>query len=137
MTLLADKSSLRDTSSEETKQTVGDTLQARDFSDKISYAFQLATAQGPLCNEPVQGIAVFLEEVTVTPSTDDESSARDKLGRLTGEVIKTVQQAIRQGFLDWSPRLMLAMYSCEIQASGKLQLSSPDISILTNPKKRY
>jgi ribosome assembly protein 1 len=113
-----DKSSLRETQAED-KQTVGDTLQARDFSDKISYAFQLATAQGPLCNEPVQGIAVFLEEVTVAPSTDDESSARDKVGRLTGEVIKTVQQAIKQGFLDWSPRLMLAMYSCEIQASGK------------------
>jgi ribosome assembly protein 1 len=41
------------------------------------------------------------------------------LGRLTGEVIKTVQQAIKQGFLDWSPRLLLAMYSCEIQASSK------------------
>ena len=115
---LTNISSLRD-STEEKEQAVGDTLQARDFSDKISYAFQLATAQGPLCNEPVQGIAVFLEEVTLTPSTDDESSARDKLGRLTGEVIKTVQQAIRQGFLDWSPRLLLAMYSCEIQASSK------------------
>jgi len=115
-----DKSSLRETQAEDNKQTVGDTLQARDFSDKISYAFQLATAQGPLCNEPVQGIAVFLEEVIVAPSTDDESSARDKVGRLTGEVIKTVQQAIKQGFLDWSPRLMLAMYSCEIQASGKI-----------------
>ncbi|PMD17397.1 P-loop containing nucleoside triphosphate hydrolase protein [Hyaloscypha hepaticicola] len=110
---------LRD-SAEVREQAVGDTLQARDFSDKIGYAFQLATAQGPLCNEPVQGIAVFLEEVTLTPSTDDESSARDKLGRLTGEVIKTVQQAIRQGFLDWSPRLLLAMYSCEIQASTEV-----------------
>ncbi|KAA8567847.1 hypothetical protein EYC84_008302 [Monilinia fructicola] len=66
------------------------TLHARSFSDKISYAFQLATAQGPL------------------------------FGRLTGEVIKTVQQAIKQGFLDWSPRLMLAMYSCEIQASTEV-----------------
>jgi ribosome assembly protein 1 len=98
---------------------VGDSLQPRDFSDKISYAFQLATAQGPLCNEPVQGIAVFLEEVLVNASTDEESSARDKLGRLTGEVIKTVQNSIKQGFLDWSPRLLLAMYSCEIQASSK------------------
>ncbi|KAJ8068989.1 hypothetical protein OCU04_002670 [Sclerotinia nivalis] len=96
------------------------TLQARSFSDKISYAFQLATAQGPLCNEPIQGIAVFLEDVTITPSTDDESSTRDNFGRLTGEVIKTVQQAIKQGFLDWSPRLMLAMYSCEIQASTEV-----------------
>ena len=118
MSSLTEKFSLRETGAEQSTQVVGDTLQARDFSDKINYAFQLATAQGPLCNEPVQGIAVFLEEVTITPSTDDESSARDTLGRLTGEVIKTMQQAVRQGFLDWSPRLLLAMYSCEIQASG-------------------
>jgi len=94
-------------------------LTARDFSDKISYAFQLATAQGPLCQEPVRGIAVFLEEVTIAPASEDDSSSREMLGRLTGEVIKTVRDSIRQGFLNWSPRLLLAMYSCEIQASSK------------------
>lgn len=93
-------------------------LSAQDFSDKISYAFQLATAQGPLCHEPVQGVAVFLEEVIITAPSDGESSVRDAVGRLTGEVIKTVRESIRQGFLDWSPRIFLAMYSCEIQASG-------------------
>ena len=103
---------------EQSQHTTGDRLHPRDFADKISYAFQLATHQGPLCNEPVQGIAVFLEEVTINTS-EEESSARDNLGRLTGEVIKTVQQSIKQGFLDWSPRLLLAMYSCEIQASSK------------------
>lgn len=71
---------------------------------------------------------MILEEVTINP-TEDESSARDSLGRLTGEVIKTVQQSIKQGFLDWSPRLLLAMYSCEIQASSK-SFSSPPKSIL-------
>ncbi|RYP31807.1 hypothetical protein DL767_005538 [Monosporascus sp. MG133] len=94
-------------------------LSAAHFCDKITYAFQLATYQGPLCHEPVQGIAVFIEDITLAPA-DEEASARDRLGRLTGEVIKTVQQSIRQGFLDWSPRLMLAMYSCEIQASTEV-----------------
>ncbi|KAL8907963.1 MAG: hypothetical protein Q9207_001109 [Kuettlingeria erythrocarpa] len=94
-----------------------DSLSAAHFADRISYAFQLATAQGPLCSEPCQGIAVFLEEVTVAAASDDEPSSRDQLGRLTGEVIKTARDSIRQGFLDWSPRLLLAMYSCEIQAS--------------------
>ncbi|KAL9133426.1 MAG: hypothetical protein Q9175_005389, partial [Cornicularia normoerica] len=97
-----------------------DTLTPRDFSDKISYAFQLSTAQGPMCHEPMQGVAVFLEAVTVSAPSDEESSAREKLGRLTGETIKTVRDAIRQGFMDWSPRLMLAMYSCEIQASTEV-----------------
>ncbi|KFY28185.1 hypothetical protein V493_03059 [Pseudogymnoascus sp. VKM F-4281 (FW-2241)] len=95
------------------------TIQPRDFADNISYAFQLACAQGPLCHEPVQGIAVFLDSVTVAPNSDD-SSSRDQLGRLTGEVIKTTREAIRAGFLDWSPRLLLAMYSCEIQASTEV-----------------
>ena len=97
-----------------------DTLTPQDFSDKISYAFQLSTAQGPMCHEPMQGVAVFLESVTVSAPSDEESSARETLGRLTGETIKTVRDAIRQGFMDWSPRLMLAMYSCEIQASTEV-----------------
>ncbi|KAL8817020.1 MAG: hypothetical protein Q9223_004071 [Gallowayella weberi] len=95
-------------------------LTVKDFSDKISYAFQLATAQGPLCSEPCQGLAVFLEEVSIAATMDEESSSRDMSGRLTGEVIKTVRDSIRQGFLDWSPRLLLAMYSCEIQASTEV-----------------
>ncbi|OCK80396.1 P-loop containing nucleoside triphosphate hydrolase protein [Lepidopterella palustris CBS 459.81] len=93
-------------------------LTPQSLTDKIAYAFQLATAQGPLCAEPVQGIAVFLEDVTISTPTDEETSAsHDRIGRLTGEVIKTVRDSIRQGFLDWSPRMLLAMYSCEIQAS--------------------
>ena len=111
-----------------------DSLSPRDISDKIAYAFQLATAQGPMCHEPMQGIAVFLEKVdvsapqsTVTSEENNNnntaalsSSARETLGRLTGEVIKTVQSSIHNGFLDWSPRLMLAMYSCEISCTAEV-----------------
>lgn len=95
-----------------------DRLTPQDFSDKIAYAFQLATHQGPLCNEPMQGVAVILEDVTINAPEGDEAD-RVNLGRLTGEVIKATREAIREGFLDWSPRILLAMYSCEIQASGK------------------
>ncbi|KAK4123566.1 P-loop containing nucleoside triphosphate hydrolase protein [Parathielavia appendiculata] len=110
------------------RPAANESINPHHFSDKIIYAFQLATHQGPLCLEPVQGIAVFIEDVSITHSsssttTDSEDAAilaRDHLGRLTGEVIKTVQQAIHKAFLDWSPRLMLAMYSCEIQASTEV-----------------
>ena len=97
----------------------GEALQASHFSDKINYAFQLATAQGPLCNEPIEGVAVFIEDVSLNLD-DDYSSARDKVGRLTGEIIKTFQTSVRSAFLDWSPRLMLAMYRVEIQASTEV-----------------
>ncbi|EFX02409.1 ribosome biogenesis protein [Grosmannia clavigera kw1407] len=105
------------------ERAADETVSPSHFGDKITYAFQLATAQGPLCHEPVQGIAVIVEDVSVTPPSESGAApllARDNLGRLTGEVIKTVQQSIHKGFLDWSPRIMLAMYSCEIQASTEV-----------------
>jgi len=100
-------------------------VQAGGLCDRIVYGFQLATHHGPLCHEPIQGIAVFVEDLAITELEDEDIPARDSAGRLTGEVIKTVQQSIHKGFLDWSPRLMLAMYSCEIQASSRLPCVTP------------
>lgn len=123
-------SSPQDSRAREGEPETGEALSARHLCDKVIYAFQLATNQGPLCHEPVQGMAVFVEDIAVAAAEDESSSARDRLGRLTGEVIKTVQQSIHKGFLDWSPRLMLAMYSCEIQASSE---SEPACSLPPHP----
>ncbi|KAJ5943257.1 hypothetical protein N7516_003425 [Penicillium verrucosum] len=70
----------------------------------------------PLCQEPMQGVAVFLEDLSVQSSAGDELD----MGRLTGESIRLVREGISAGFLDWSPRIMLAMYSCEIQATTEV-----------------
>lgn len=43
---------------------------------------------------------------------------RSRLALIQGKVISAMKEACRQGFLDWSPRLFLAMYECDIQASG-------------------
>jgi ribosome assembly protein 1 len=88
------------------------TSSARSFASTIIHAFQLATAQGPCCAEPVQGLAVILSSITL-----DDSAHETDHHRLTGEVIKAVRSGIHAGMLDWSPRILLAMYSCEIQAS--------------------
>ena len=65
----------------------------------------------------MQGVAVFLEDVCTNVSQEE---ANQNLGRLTGEIIKTTRESIRQGFLDWSPRILLAIYSCDIQASAEV-----------------
>lgn len=36
-----------------------------DFTGHIETGFQLATFQGPLCAEPVEGIAYFVEDIHV------------------------------------------------------------------------
>lgn len=94
----------------------------QDLLNKIIYAFQLASAHGPLCSEPLEGVAVFLEEFSLPASKEGEETAIELSGQITGEIIRMVRDFIRQGFLDWSPRMLLAMYKCEIQASSKCRV---------------
>jgi ribosome assembly protein 1 len=37
----------------------------RDFDNHVETGFQLAAFQGPLCAEPVEGVAFFVEHVEV------------------------------------------------------------------------
>lgn len=68
----------------------------------------------------MQGVACIIESFTLSIPEEESDSIQSKFGKLTGEVITSVQGAIKQGFLDWSPRLMMAMYSCDIQASTEV-----------------
>jgi ribosome assembly protein 1 len=45
----------------------------REFENNIIFGFNLATAKGPLCEEPVQGVAFFLENFQLTDSTREDS----------------------------------------------------------------
>ncbi|TIB98712.1 TPR-like protein [Wallemia mellicola] len=80
--------------------------------ESIENGFQTATNQGPLCAEPMVGMAYFLEKVEI----------EDKEGLECGYInyVYGSRDAIRNSMLDWSPRLMLAEYSCEIQASTEV-----------------
>ncbi|ONH68725.1 Ribosome assembly protein 1 [Cyberlindnera fabianii] len=86
------------------------------FENSIINGFQLSTQNGPLAHEPVHGMAVILEDV-VEKSEDEESTP---VPNLLGRLITTTRDHIHQCFLDWSPRMMLATYSCDIQASAEV-----------------
>ncbi|BEJ14863.1 hypothetical protein CspHIS471_0406300 [Cutaneotrichosporon sp. HIS471] len=86
----------------------------RDFDTSIEAGFQLATFQGPLCAEPVVGMAWILEQLTYTPTESGRGAA------VVGALISGVRDAARAGMLDWSPRVKLAMYTCDIQASTEV-----------------
>ncbi|ANZ73217.1 BA75_01060T0 [Komagataella pastoris] len=81
-----------------------------EFQESLLNGFQLATFEGPLAAEPVQGIVVFLDEIRYLDTAKE-------VPNLTGRLLTSTRDYIHEGFLDWSPRIMLAMYSCEIQAS--------------------
>jgi ribosome assembly protein 1 len=95
----------------------------RDFDDSIESGFQIATFQGPLCAEPMVGMAFLVESVDIG-AEDDYDALRSRLAQATGSLISSVKDACRAGLLDWSPRIMLAMYTCDIQTSSA-SLSQP------------
>lgn len=57
-----------------TEELVNETEKiVRDFDNHVETGFQLATFQGPLCAEPMEGMAYFVEDVEI----DYESLSRE------------------------------------------------------------
>jgi len=109
-----------------------------DFDNYLETGFQLATFRGPLCAEPVEGLAYFVESLDIDGELLDidmcasalknvcfigrvlmDHIAQNRMAQVTGSMVSAVRESCRNGLLDWSPRLMLAMYTCNIQASSK------------------
>ncbi|KAF8451842.1 putative ribosome biogenesis protein Ria1 [Terfezia claveryi] len=99
-----------------------------DLTPYLYHSFQLFTASGPLCHEPLQGVAIFTHSATLHPTPDYQSQ------RLRGEMLTLVQSSLRSTFEDWSPRLLLATYLvtilCPPTALGKVY------SVLTRRRGR-
>lgn len=55
--------------------------------------------------------------------------AHSKRTQAKGSLISGVRDACRKGLLDWSPRLLLAMYSCDIQASSEFVSFSTKLAL--------
>lgn len=47
----------------------------RDFDDSLETGFQIATFQGPLCAEPVQGMAYFVESIQLSGDKADNDTS--------------------------------------------------------------
>ncbi|WWC70408.1 uncharacterized protein I206_104358 [Kwoniella pini CBS 10737] len=91
-----------------------------DFENSIEAGFQMATFQGPLCSEPVVGMAWVVENVQLNKEELDSEQGKGRTAAVTGALISSVRDACRAGILDWSPRIKLAMYTCDIQASTEV-----------------
>ncbi|KAL7752240.1 Cytoplasmic GTPase/eEF2-like protein (ribosomal biogenesis) [Sorochytrium milnesiophthora] len=92
----------------------------RLFEGSLVTAFQLSCSAGPLCNEPMSGVAYIIQDFSMASESDSAEDGRSKLSGHSGQVIAAAKDAFRTSFLLWSPRLMLAVYSCEIQCLAEV-----------------
>lgn len=97
------------------------------LQSSILTGFQVATESGPICSEPLMGIAFIIESfelIGIPEILDDEESKleiRSKIIMSTcGQLISCVKEACHRAFLFYSPRLLVSMYSCDIQTSAEM-----------------
>jgi ribosome assembly protein 1 len=114
------------------------------LQSSIVTGFQVATEAGPLCAEPMLGVAFVLESLELIgveesyleaasdkedeSETANESESDDEVDlkrqriimNTCGQLISTVKEACHVAFLFYAPRLYVSMYSCDIQTTPEM-----------------
>ncbi|XP_015789926.1 elongation factor-like GTPase 1 [Tetranychus urticae] len=92
-----------------------------DYEYSFISGFQLASFSGPLCEEPMYGVAFIIKSWTIEPTNQLASSSTesDPYGPFTGQIMSTVKDGCRKAFQAQPQRLMAAMYSCTIQVTSE------------------
>ncbi|OIT33987.1 PREDICTED: elongation factor-like GTPase 1 [Nicotiana attenuata] len=94
--------------------------EAENLESSILSGFQLATAAGPLCDEPMWGLAFVIEAyispLAMLPNDSDTPPVPqpEQYGMFPGQVMTVVKDACRAAVLQRKPRLVEAMYFCEL-----------------------
>eukprot|EP00759_Apiculatamorpha_spiralis_P003709 PhF_6_TR11720/c0_g1_i2/m.19115/K14536/RIA1; ribosome assembly protein 1 len=105
------------------------TAQQQLLVDAIVAGFGLGMDGGPLCEEPLTGVAIVITEVVLSSASTESSegapapqpavSTTD--GTFGGQVISIVRTACRQAVSQHVVRLVEPMYDCDIFGSGDCQ----------------
>jgi ribosome assembly protein 1 len=97
------------------------------YVNALLSGFQMACAAGPLCEEPMMGVAFALERFEVMPDPQTAADGTDTatiVRSSTGPAVAAMRNGCRRAFEARSPRLMEAMYrvvlQCETEALGAL-----------------
>ncbi|CAH2087416.1 unnamed protein product [Euphydryas editha] len=88
-----------------------------EYESSFVNGFQLASLSGPLCDEPMMGVAFCVEEWTLDKNEEDNSYT---YGPLSGQIMSAVKEGCKRAFQVQPQRLMAAMYSCDIVVDQKV-----------------
>lgn len=98
-------------------QATGSSDEIRNYDQSVVHGFHLRCQAGPLCEEPLRGVAFFVEAWEFGADSED-TTATDAYGPISGQIIATIKEGCKQAFQAQPQRLMIAMYSCQIQATA-------------------
>ncbi|XP_055378467.1 elongation factor-like GTPase 1 isoform X2 [Condylostylus longicornis] len=90
----------------------------KDFDYSFINGFQLATAAGPLCEEPMTGVCFLILDWKIDPETDFNSKT---FGPFSGQIMSAVKEGCKKAFQFQPQRLVTPMYSCNIVVNADVQ----------------
>jgi ribosome assembly protein 1 len=108
-------------------------LESMSLRNSIVSGFQIAANAGPLCDEPMWGLA-FIVEPYIFADGSDAANHSDQYSIFSGQVITAVKEACRAAVLQNKPRLVEAMYFCELTAP--MDQSHPTYAVLNKRRAR-
>jgi elongation factor 2 len=76
-----------------------------EIKESVKSGFGWATRSGPLCGEPLRGVRINLQDVTLHA---------DAIHRGMGQILPTTRRVVCGAVLTGKPRLMEPMYKCTI-----------------------
>ncbi|XP_071518926.1 elongation factor-like GTPase 1 [Panulirus ornatus] len=82
--------------------------------------FQIATAAGPLCEEPLMGVCFIIEDWSLAPTPNNGEEQLPSLGISSGQIISLSKDTLRKAFEQQCQRLVCAMYSCVISVTSEV-----------------
>uniref|UniRef100_H3G6U9 Elongation factor 2 n=1 Tax=Phytophthora ramorum TaxID=164328 RepID=H3G6U9_PHYRM len=99
--------------------------QIKKLENSIVTGFQMASSAGPLCDEPVWGVAIVIEDVVFHEKGIDENKSGEekaeasKYGPLSGQVISIMRTTCLMAFVKQPVRLVEAVYECTVQCQAE------------------
>lgn len=109
--------------SKDWKRTIEDEATVRrnallaDLDGTIRSGFLMASARGPLCEEPMMGVCFVVTQIKMGETGQQEHDS--PFGPLSGQMITAVATACRQAFLSKSARLYEATYVCDVRLTER------------------
>lgn len=85
-----------------------------EYAKSFESGFQLASLAGPLCDEPLTGVAFFVEEVELDEAAARRSAASEEGAAVRGQLISAVRDGFRRLASVLSPRLVEPVFACDM-----------------------
>ncbi|CAD5210465.1 unnamed protein product [Bursaphelenchus xylophilus] len=95
----------------------------RSLERAVIGGFELAMSLGPLCDEPMHGVGIVVEELGFVAPEEDSEEEKEPVEvtdpQLQGQMISAAKQTIRAALRKTPMRLVTPMYKCKIQTSAQ------------------